>query len=158
MTHPQVAKVAFTGGDAPAASVYAVAAGLKRVTLELGGKSPNIVFADADSRMPSRRGLRHLRRHRPDLHRRLAPPCAALDPRRVPRRLVAIAEPPGRRSPRDQTQIGPITTSPSTSKVLEYIDVARGEGATARWAAVRPPWRGSWRGLVRRAHDLRRRD
>jgi len=47
--HPQVAKVAFTGGDATGAAVYETAArGIKPVTLELGGKSANIVFADAD--------------------------------------------------------------------------------------------------------------
>lgn len=47
--HPDIAKVAFTGGDATGARVYARAAqDLKQVTLELGGKSANIVFADAD--------------------------------------------------------------------------------------------------------------
>src|SRR5436305_6080957 len=47
--HPLVARVAFTGGDAGGRAVYEAAArGLKRVSLELGGKSPNIVFADAD--------------------------------------------------------------------------------------------------------------
>ncbi|WP_348526792.1 aldehyde dehydrogenase family protein, partial [Mesorhizobium sp.] len=48
VTHPGVAKVAFTGGDATGRRVYqAAAGGLKKVTLELGGKSANIVFADA---------------------------------------------------------------------------------------------------------------
>jgi aldehyde dehydrogenase (NAD+) len=46
--HPLVAKVAFTGGDATGAQVGAQATRqLKHVALELGGKSPNIVFADA---------------------------------------------------------------------------------------------------------------
>jgi acyl-CoA reductase-like NAD-dependent aldehyde dehydrogenase len=46
--HSRVAKVAFTGGEAGGQSVYRTAAdSLKHVTLELGGKSPNIVFADA---------------------------------------------------------------------------------------------------------------
>src|SRR4029453_1795088 len=49
VSHPGVAKVAFTGGEAGGLAVYdAVAAGLKSVTLELGGKSANIVFADAN--------------------------------------------------------------------------------------------------------------
>ena len=47
--HPDVDKVAFTGsGEVGKAIVKAAADTLKRVTLELGGKSPNIFFADAD--------------------------------------------------------------------------------------------------------------
>jgi acyl-CoA reductase-like NAD-dependent aldehyde dehydrogenase len=47
--HPDVAKVAFTGSTAVGARIAASAAAtIKRVTLELGGKSANIVFADAD--------------------------------------------------------------------------------------------------------------
>src|SRR5688500_3119387 len=47
--HPLVAKITFTGSDATGQKIYESAArGLKRVSLELGGKSPNIVFADAD--------------------------------------------------------------------------------------------------------------
>ncbi len=47
--HPGVDKVAFTGETATGRRIAAVAADtLKRVSLELGGKSPNIVFADAD--------------------------------------------------------------------------------------------------------------
>ncbi|WP_329458689.1 aldehyde dehydrogenase family protein [Streptomyces sp. NBC_01497] len=49
VTHPGVAKIVFTGSAAVGTSVMAkCAAAVKRVTLELGGKSPNIVFADAD--------------------------------------------------------------------------------------------------------------
>jgi acyl-CoA reductase-like NAD-dependent aldehyde dehydrogenase len=48
VAHPKVAKVAFTGGEIGGQKVYESAArGLKTVTLELGGKSPNIVFDDA---------------------------------------------------------------------------------------------------------------
>jgi acyl-CoA reductase-like NAD-dependent aldehyde dehydrogenase len=47
--HPDVAKIAFTGSTEVGRSVAQGAAGtIKRVTLELGGKSANIVFADAD--------------------------------------------------------------------------------------------------------------
>jgi aldehyde dehydrogenase len=47
VTHPDVAHVGFTGGDAAGRRIYALAAShLKTVTLELGGKSPNIFFAD----------------------------------------------------------------------------------------------------------------
>jgi betaine-aldehyde dehydrogenase len=47
--HPDVAKIAFTGSTEVGRGIAAAAAPqIKRVTLELGGKSPNIVFADAD--------------------------------------------------------------------------------------------------------------
>jgi acyl-CoA reductase-like NAD-dependent aldehyde dehydrogenase len=47
--HPDVAKIAFTGSTAVGRSIAAGAsATIKRVTLELGGKSANVVFADAD--------------------------------------------------------------------------------------------------------------
>jgi betaine-aldehyde dehydrogenase len=47
--HPDVAKIAFTGSTAVGRSIAAGAADtIKRVTLELGGKSANVVFADAD--------------------------------------------------------------------------------------------------------------
>ncbi len=54
--HPGVDKIAFTGSTSTGAEIMRMAAdGIKRVTLELGGKSPNIVFADADlaSAIPS---------------------------------------------------------------------------------------------------------
>ncbi len=48
-SHPGVQKVAFTGSTAVGRAVAKLAADtIKRVTLELGGKSPNIVFPDAD--------------------------------------------------------------------------------------------------------------
>ena len=47
--HPDVAKIAFTGSTEVGRSIAGgAAATIKRVTLELGGKSPNVVFADAD--------------------------------------------------------------------------------------------------------------
>jgi acyl-CoA reductase-like NAD-dependent aldehyde dehydrogenase len=47
--HPDVAKIAFTGSTEVGASIAAgAAATIKRVTLELGGKSANVIFADAD--------------------------------------------------------------------------------------------------------------
>jgi betaine-aldehyde dehydrogenase len=49
--HPDVTKIAFTGSTEVGRQIAAAAApAIKRVTLELGGKSPNIVFADADLR------------------------------------------------------------------------------------------------------------
>ena len=49
LEHPEVAKIAFTGSTEVGRAVMRAAAGtIKRVTLELGGKSANVVFADAD--------------------------------------------------------------------------------------------------------------
>jgi len=49
VAHPEVDAIAFTGGVGTGRNVMATAsASLKRVTLELGGKSPNLVFTDAD--------------------------------------------------------------------------------------------------------------
>ena len=72
--HQGVDKVAFTGSTATGRAVaHAAADNLNRVTLELGGKSPQVVFEDAD--LPGRRQRHHrrrLRRDRPDLHGRVA--------------------------------------------------------------------------------------
>jgi acyl-CoA reductase-like NAD-dependent aldehyde dehydrogenase len=56
VSHPGVDKVAFTGSTATGAEVMRLASdGIKRLSLELGGKSPNLVFADAnlDDAIPS---------------------------------------------------------------------------------------------------------
>src|SRR5437588_9107413 len=53
--HPDVAKIAFTGSTEVGRSIAAGAAQtIKRVTLELGGKSPNLIFADADLEQAAR--------------------------------------------------------------------------------------------------------
>jgi acyl-CoA reductase-like NAD-dependent aldehyde dehydrogenase len=49
VTHPLVRKISFTGSTEIGARIMKLASkGIKRISLELGGKSPNIVFADAD--------------------------------------------------------------------------------------------------------------
>jgi acyl-CoA reductase-like NAD-dependent aldehyde dehydrogenase len=132
--HPLVAKVAFTGSDATGQRVYEAAArGLKRVTMELGGKSPNIVFDDADldnamkgviSGIFAATGQTCIAGSRllvqESIHDRF------LD------RLVAFARTATMGNPMDAgTQIGPVTNKPQFEKILRYIDVATGEGATA---------------------------
>jgi acyl-CoA reductase-like NAD-dependent aldehyde dehydrogenase len=55
ISHPHVAKIAFTGSTATGKHVQRVAGDtLKHVTLELGGKSPSVVFADADLQAAAR--------------------------------------------------------------------------------------------------------
>jgi len=49
VTHPLIRKISFTGSTAIGSRIMSLASkDIKRVSLELGGKSPNIVFADAD--------------------------------------------------------------------------------------------------------------
>ena len=95
--HPDVGKIAFTGSTEVGASIARAAAGtIKRVTLELGGKSANVVFADADVEAAApRRAGRGVRQRRPGLLRALADPRRAQRRRRVPR---GDARRPSRRS------------------------------------------------------------
>ncbi len=59
VAHPGVPTISYTGSTAVGAEVAKAAAPLfKRVTLELGGKNPNIVFADADPAVAIQTGLR----------------------------------------------------------------------------------------------------
>ncbi|WP_246684732.1 aldehyde dehydrogenase [Mesorhizobium sp. B2-7-1] len=132
VTHPRVAKVAFTGGDATGRRVYqAAASGLKKVTLELGGKSANIVFADAklEAAIP---GLVS------GIFAATGQTCIAGSRALVQRsvydqvveKLVAFAKTARIGDPLDpDTQVGPITTQPQRKKVLDYIGIARDEGA-----------------------------
>jgi betaine-aldehyde dehydrogenase len=55
VTHPDIRKIAFTGSTEVGRSIMEGAAGtIKRVTLELGGKSANVVFGDADLEVAAR--------------------------------------------------------------------------------------------------------
>jgi aldehyde dehydrogenase (NAD+) len=133
ITHADVAKVAFTGGDRTGQSVYEQAArGIKRVTLELGGKSANIVFDDANLEAAvngvaagifAATGQTCIAGSRALIHRRVYD--AFVD------RLIALARSARMGNPLDlQTQVGPITTHPQYEKVLSYMQVAKDEGAT----------------------------
>ena len=132
VTHPKVAKVAFTGSESGGQRVYEAAArGLKRVTLELGGKSPNIVFADARqdnavkgviSGILAATGQTCIAGSRLLVQRSIHDEFLA--------RVVDFARTARIGDPMESaTQIGPVTTRPQYEKILHYIDVAKGEGA-----------------------------
>ena len=78
--HPDVDKVAFTGSTEVGKLIVKAAAGnLKRVSLELGGKSPAIVFPDADLDLADRRhSRRDFLQPGPVLHGGLAAVCAQI--------------------------------------------------------------------------------
>ena len=132
VSHPKVAHVGFTGGEAAGRRVYELAArGLKTVKLELGGKSPNIVFDDADldqavngvvsgifaaSGQSCQAGSRLLLQR--SIH------DAFVD------KLVAFVKTAKLGDPAlPDTQIGPITTRPQFEKILNYLRIAKDEGA-----------------------------
>jgi len=130
--HPGVAKVSFTGSDATGARVYETAArSLKRVSLELGGKSPNIVFEDADLTAAAAgvvSGVFAATGQTCIAGSRLLVQNSVKD--RFVERLTAIARSAKIGDPMNaDTNIGPITTPAQYRKVLDYIDIARREGA-----------------------------
>jgi len=130
--HPLVRKVAFTGSEAGGVRVYQAAApGLKKVGLELGGKSPNIVFADADMENAVKGAVA-------GIFAASGQTCIAGSRLLVQKsihdefvgRLLDFAKTARMGNPMEmETQVGPVTTPPQYEKVLSYIDVARKEGA-----------------------------
>jgi (Z)-2-((N-methylformamido)methylene)-5-hydroxybutyrolactone dehydrogenase len=130
--HPLVAKVAFTGSDATGQRVYEAAArGLKRVSMELGGKSPNIVFEDADLDNAMKGVIS-------GIFAATGQTCIAGSRLLVQEsihdqfldRLVTFARTAKMGNPMSaDTQIGPVTNKPQLEKILKYIDIATGEGA-----------------------------
>ena len=134
VNHPDVAKIAFTGGEPGGIAVYRAAAeGLKTVTLELGGKSANIVFADAnlDNAVNGAiSGIFAATGQTCIAGSRLLVQRSVHD--RVVEGVVKLAATARIGNPADlQTQVGPITTQAQRAKVLSYLDIARGEGAEA---------------------------
>jgi aldehyde dehydrogenase (NAD+) len=131
--HPGVDKIAFTGSTGVGEKIIRAAAStMKRVTVELGGKSPNIVFADADldravpaaamavfanSGQICSAGTRLFVQSsiRDEFMERLA----------AFTRTIRVGDPLDR-----QTQIGPVVSAPQMDKILGFIDGAVAEGAT----------------------------
>ena len=130
--HPKVAKVAFTGSDATGQRIYEAAAkGLKRVSMELGGKSPNIVFDDAHIDNAVKGVIS-------GLFAATGQTCIAGSRLLVQQsihdqfvdKLVALAKTATMGDPMSlDTQVGPVTNPPQFKKILDYIDIAKGEGA-----------------------------
>src|SRR5271170_3068091 len=150
ITHRDVAKIAFTGGDRTGEHVYQLAArGIKRITLELGGKSANIVFDDADldeavkgvvSGIFAATGQTCIAGSRALIHRSVH--------EKFVERLLALAKTARMGNPLEATtQVGPITTRPQYDKVLDYIRIAKDEGAVCRLGgapAQRPECGSGW--------------
>ena len=130
--HPDIAKVAFTGGEPGGIAVYRSAAeNLKKVTLELGGKSPNIIFGDADLERAvygAVSGIFAASGQTCIAGSRLLVQRAVHD--EVVERLVALAGTARIGDPKlADTQVGPVTTLAQRGKVLDHIAGARQSGA-----------------------------
>jgi len=132
VAHPDVAKVTFTGSDTTGAAVYQSAAkSLKRVALELGGKSPNIVFEDANLDQAVAGAIS-------GIFAATGQTCVAgsrlLVQNSIKDEFVArLLEMAGQAKIGDPMQadvhVGPVTTQPQFEKILNYIEIAKSQGA-----------------------------
>jgi acyl-CoA reductase-like NAD-dependent aldehyde dehydrogenase len=131
--HPDVGKIAFTGETTTGQEIMRLAsANVKKISLELGGKSPNIVFADADiekfaSTSPysvfDNCGQDCCARSRilveRSIHERVTEAFAAAT------RGVKVGDPLD-----DATEMGPMISLRQRERVTDYIAIGREEGAT----------------------------
>jgi betaine-aldehyde dehydrogenase len=144
-THSRVRKISFTGSTAVGARLMGLAApDLKRVSLELGGKSPNIVFADADldqaaSSSPmsvfANTGQDCCARSRVFVER---PVFEAFVERFVAAtKQLQVGDPA-----KETTQIGPLVSASQRRTSEEFIEEARGAGRVVACGGGRPQPRG----------------
>jgi acyl-CoA reductase-like NAD-dependent aldehyde dehydrogenase len=130
--HPGIDKIAFTGSTAVGREIGATAGrALKRVTLELGGKSPNIILPDADlgaaiagsfQAIYFNTGQACNAGSRLFVHRdQFDEVIEALAARASKSRLGPGLDP--------GTQVGPVVSDEQRERVLSYIDAGRDEGA-----------------------------
>ena len=131
--HPGVGKIAFTGETTTGQEIMRLAAGnIKKVSLELGGKSPNIVFADAD--------LEKFARESPySVFDNTGQDCCArsriLVERSVHERVVELFAEATRKivvgDPADEkTEVGTLVSFKQRDRVKDYIEIGLGEGAS----------------------------
>jgi (Z)-2-((N-methylformamido)methylene)-5-hydroxybutyrolactone dehydrogenase len=130
--HPDIAKITFTGSDATGARIYAQAAKtMKRVSLELGGKSPNIVFDDCDLDAAASGAIS-------GIFAATGQTCIAGSRLLVQnsirevftKKVAALGASARKGDPMlPETNIGPVTTQPQYKKILDYIEIAKAEGA-----------------------------
>lgn len=131
-THPDVDKIAFTGGEVSGRHIARSAAGnFKRLTLELGGKSAQLVFPDANidnavkgvvSGIFAATGQTCIAGSRLLVHEKIHDEFLE--------KFIALAKTARMGDPMNTaTEVGPITTQPQYQRVLSCIDMAKSEGA-----------------------------
>jgi acyl-CoA reductase-like NAD-dependent aldehyde dehydrogenase len=137
--HPGVDKVAFTGSTATGRAVARAAAeNLNKVTLELGGKSPQIVFADADLRAAANglvagvfaaTGQTCMAGSRLIVHESVHDELVRLVAERASQITLGDPNDP-------DTEMGPVANGPQYEKVLGYLRTAADEGATVAYGGA----------------------
>ncbi|MEJ0084943.1 MAG: aldehyde dehydrogenase family protein [Pseudomonadota bacterium] len=130
--HPDVDKITFTGSPVVGRQILRGAAGnLKRVTLELGGKSANIILPDADldaAVKAAGAGIFFNTGQVCSAGSRILAHKDVYD--EVVERLVARAKAVRVGDPRDAaTSMGPLVSQTQMTRVLDYIEVGKREGA-----------------------------
>ncbi|MBI3683643.1 MAG: aldehyde dehydrogenase family protein [Acidobacteria bacterium] len=130
--HPGVAKIAFTGSTEVGKQIMREASGtLKKLSLELGGKSPNIVFADADLDAAVRGAITGIFYGKGEVcmaGSRLLIEQSAHDA--FMEKLVERASKMAIGDPlHPKTRIGALVSAAQMNKVLGYIDAGNREGA-----------------------------
>ena len=136
VAHPQVAKVSFTGSTEVGRDIMRGAADtIKRVTLELGGKSPNIVFADADLDAAAKGAYTGIFYGKGEV-------CAAgsrlfVEARVHDELLEKLVARTKRLNPADpldpRTRLGALVSRKQRESVLRYVDEGKREGAHVAW-------------------------
>jgi acyl-CoA reductase-like NAD-dependent aldehyde dehydrogenase len=143
VTHPLVRKICFTGStDVGKAIMAGCAEQLKRVTLELGGKSANVVFADADLELAAATAPSSVFDNAGQdccSRSRLLVQASAFD------RFLELLEPAVRNfrvsDPTDETsEMGPLISAGQRSAVAAYVP----EGAPVAFAGTAPDGPGYW--------------
>ena len=138
-SHPGVDKVAFTGSTATGRAVAKVAAErLIPATLELGGKSPQVVFPDADLQAAANglvagvfaaTGQTCMAGSRLVVHESVHTELIGLVAERAAQ--IKLGDPFG-----EDTEMGPVANGPQYEKVVGYLDTARAEGATVAYGGA----------------------
>jgi len=131
--HPGIGKVAFTGETTTGQEIMRLASSnVKKISLELGGKSPNIVFADAD--------IERFAKESPySVFDNCGQDCCArsriLVERSVHEQVVELFANATRNvkvgDPADEsTEVGPLVSAKQRDRVKDYIEIGLGEGAS----------------------------
>lgn len=140
-THPDVDLVSFTGGLATGRRIIqATAESIKRCTVELGGKNPNVVFADCDLELAIDNVVTAVFAHSGQV---CSSGARLIVENSIADRLVAGVVERAKQirignglNPESET--GPLVSAEHLAKVESYIDIARSEGAHILCGGTRP--------------------